>query len=65
METTIKNGTIECSIHGPLTAIDCDSLQCDSCDGCFIYTALNSPSRDFVEFSLEEDTILNKNDSIN
>ena len=54
METMIKNGKIECGLHGSLTAIDCDSLQEKSCVGCFIYTALKNQSIDFEEFSFEE-----------
>lgn len=49
--TTIANGKIHCVKHGSLTAIDCDSLQDNSCNGCFIYTALNKQSIDLEEFS--------------
>ena len=52
MNTAINDGKIECSLHGSLTAVDCDSLQCDACSGCFIYTALKDTSRDHELFSL-------------
>jgi len=55
METTIKNGKIECRLHGSLTAIDCDSLQGKPCNGCFIYTALKDQSTDLEEFSLKDE----------
>lgn len=54
METTIENGMIKCSKHGSLTAIDCDSLQGNSCSGCFIYAALKNMSTDLEEFTLDE-----------
>jgi len=66
METTIKNGKIECQLHGSLTAIDCDSLQGNHCSGCFIYTALKNQSTDLEEFSLkEEDSFKEMNKSVN
>jgi len=52
--TTIANGKIQCARHGSLTAIDCDSLQDDSCAGCFIYMALNKQSIDLEEFSFND-----------
>ena len=52
--TTIANGKIQCERHGSLTAIDCDSLQNNSCSGCFIYTALNTQSIDLGEFSFKD-----------
>ena len=55
METTIANGEIQCSRHGSLTAIDCDSLQDSSCNGCFIYTAMKGQSIDMEEFSLDKE----------
>ena len=54
METTIANGKIQCERHGSLTAIDCDSLQDNSCAGCFIYTALKGQSIDLEEFSFKD-----------
>ena len=65
VETTIKNGMIECRRYGPLTAIDCDSLQEDACVGCFIYTALKNQSTDLEEFSLDEKNFPEKIQSIN
>lgn len=66
METTIKNGRIECRLHGSLTAIDCDSLQEKSCNGCFIYTAFKNQSTDLEEFSLDsEENFPEKNQTIN
>jgi len=66
METTIKNGKIECGLHGTLTAIDCDSLQENSCNGCFIYTALKNQSTGLEEFSLEsEESLTEMNKTIN
>jgi len=55
VETSIKNGKIECREHGSLTAIDCDSLQGKSCNGCFIYAALKNQSIDLEEFSLMDE----------
>jgi len=58
METTIKNGKIECSKHGTLTAIDCDSLQESSCKGCFIYDAFKEQPADTATF-LEDNNVIN------
>jgi len=60
METTIKNGKIECHLHGSLTAIDCDSLQGNSCVGCFIYTALKNQSTDLEEFSFKDESFIDE-----
>jgi len=54
METTIAKGKIQCVKHGPLTAFDCDSFQDNTCDGCFIYTALKDQSIDLEEFSFKD-----------
>jgi len=54
METTIKDGKIECNLHGSLTAIDCDSLQGSTCEGCFIYTALKNQPTNLEDFSFKE-----------
>ncbi len=56
METTIKNGRIECKNHGAISAIDCDCLQNTACNGCFIYDALKDMSTDLSEFILSADT---------
>jgi len=55
MDVTIKNGVIECSLYGSLTAIDCDSLQGKECTSCFIYEALKDQPVDIDEFYLRED----------
>ncbi len=54
MGTTIENGKINCKDHGMLTAVDCDTLQCDTCSGCFIYSALTETSTLFFEGSTAE-----------
>ncbi len=56
METTIKNGKIECKNHGAISAIDCDCLQNTNCNGCFIYDALKDMSTDLSEFILSPAT---------
>lgn len=52
MQTTIQSGIIKCALHGSITAIDCDTLQNKSCNGCFIYNALKDMSTDTSEFNI-------------
>ena len=50
MGTTIIDGKINCKLHGSITAIDCDSLCGNSCDGCFIYAAFKDVESDDSDF---------------
>jgi len=54
METTIKDGKIECKLYGSIMAIDCGTLQGKSCTDCFIYSALGAEYDCQASFSLEK-----------
>jgi len=60
MQTTLKDGLIECCLYGSLTAIDCESLHSEACQNCFIYTFFKSVSNSDSSFDKRESHVLNE-----